>query len=180
MIVLRTSTETRTRSTKHGTERYTVTTTHYTVDVNCPCQTARNAFLRRPFVSSPFRLPHDLLLLSMLFSAQGLSLIRYQLLSDSWAVCWVLQMSSRAAPARAPTPAWAPPASARRTPLRCAFGTTSLMTTGRSTTSAAASGNTETTFHNSQFSAGGSRTPDSQVGNSMPAALEPPRHFCMC
>ena len=44
MIVLRTSTETRTRSTKHGTERYTVTTTHYTVDVNCPCQTARNAF----------------------------------------------------------------------------------------------------------------------------------------
>ena len=53
MIVLRTSTETRTRSTKHGTERYTVTTTHYTVDVNCPCQAARNAFLRWPFVK-PF------------------------------------------------------------------------------------------------------------------------------
>ena len=101
-------------------------------------------------------------------------------MSDSWVLCWVLQMSSRAAPARAPTPAWAPPASARRTPLRCAFGTTSLMTTGRSTTSAAASGNTETTFHNSQFSAGGSRTPDSQVGNLMPAALGDPRGIFAC
>ena len=165
MIVLRTSTETRTRSTKHGTERYTVTTTHYTVDVNCPCQAARNAFLRWPFVK-PFSPSSELA--PSLFQPKALSLF-----SDSWvrkvlmSMCWVLQMSSRAAPARAPTPAWAPPASARRTPLRCAFGTTSLMTTGRSTTSAAASGNTETTFH--------------KVGNSMPAALgDPRRHLCLC
>ena len=53
MIVLRTSTETRTRSTKHGTERYTVTTTHYTVDVNCPHHSSK-CFFAQAFCVKPF------------------------------------------------------------------------------------------------------------------------------